>query len=988
MRRATLTSLLLIFGMQYFLAAQTSYQRAVNWADSVFNSMTLDEKLGQLFILRAHSNLGASHEAQVEQMIKKYKVGGLCFFQGTPERQVRLINRFQGVSQDVPLLITMDAEWGLGMRMAESTISFPRQLMLGAIQNNRLLYEMGKEIGRQLKRTGVHVNFAPVADINNNPNNPVINDRSFGEDRYNVTVKSYMYMKGMQEEGVMASAKHFPGHGDTDVDSHYDLPVIKFDRDRLDSLELFPFRHLSAYGIGSMMVAHLNVPVLDSRTNRTTTLSSSTITDLLKKELNFKGLIFTDALEMQAVAKNFKSGEVEAEAFLAGNDMLTLPNDMGAAIRSLKEYLQDGRIPENRLEESVKKILVSKYQLGLKKFRPIKEAGVRKDINNIEAKKLKRQLCQESLTLVRNAQQLIPIRSKLQNMASVSIGVSRKTAFQKRLDSFAKFSHYQIGKSIPETTRNRMIGQLAQKDLVILGLHGLNKNARKDFGITADMQAFINDLNERTKVVLVVFGSPYSLKFFDGINCVLEAYQEDEIVQDLSAQAIFGVFAIRGRLPVTASLRSSYNMGVITKPTMRLGYAKPEDVGLHPDSLKKIDALALDAIRKRATPGCVVLVAKDGKIVYNKSFGYHTYRKRRPVKKEDLYDLASITKIAAATMSIMQLHERNKLDIDLPLSTFLPELENSNKLDMTIKDIMAHHAGLISWIPFYQQTVTGGRRNRRPMTKYYKDIESNQFDVPVARQLYMRTDYVDSVWQQIIHSNLRSRTNYRYSDLGFYLFSKLVERVSGLPLDEYVKQEFYDPLELTSTTFNPWKNISLSRIPPSESDRYFRRQEVQGYVHDMGAAMLGGVSGHAGLFSNAEELAVLMQMLLQGGYYNQQRFLKPETVRAFTHRHQRSSRRGIGFDMPELDPTRSANLSPLASPNTFGHLGFTGTCTWADPDNNLVFVFLSNRTYPSMYNYKLSKNDYRPRIQSLVYNSLMDKKTFKVAKDNKEETQY
>jgi len=572
-------------------------------------------------------------------------------------------------------------------------------------------------------------------------------------------------------------------------------------------------------------------------------------------------------------------------------------------------------------------------------------------------------------------------------MASLSMGASGKTSFQRRLDDFADFEHYQLGKAISGAVKDNMIRQLSKKDLVIVSLHNMSKSAGNDFGITRDMRTLISELNAKTKVVLVVFGSPYSLKFFDELNWVLEAYQEESLVQDLAAQALFGVFAIRGRLPVTASVRSSYNMGVITKPSMRFGYARPEDVGLNPDSLKKIDELAMDAIRKKATPGCVVLVAKDGQIVYHKAFGHHTYRKRIAVKKDDIYDLASITKIAAATMSIMQLHERHKLDIDLPLSTFLPELENSNKFDMTIKDIMAHHAGLISWIPFYQNTVTGGRRSRRPMPEYYHDREGPFYGVPVARELFMRSDYVDSIWQQIIHSDLRSRNNYRYSDLGFYLFAKLVERVSGLPLDEYVKKEFYVPLQLESTSFNPWKNYPLSRIPPSESDRYFRRQEVQGYVHDMGAAMLGGVSGHAGLFSTAEELAVLMQMLLQGGYYNQKRYLKPETIRAFTRRHPRSSRRGIGFDMPEQDPTRPDNLSSLASPKTFGHLGFTGTCTWADPDNNLIYVFLSNRTYPSMNNYKLSKYDYRPRIQSIVYNALENKAKVENRPDKDQETQ-
>ncbi|MEL7122541.1 MAG: glycoside hydrolase family 3 N-terminal domain-containing protein, partial [Bacteroidota bacterium] len=929
-----------------------------------------------LFMIRAQPSLGATHLSQVEAQVRKYKVGGICFFQGTSNQYVDLVNRYQSAS-DINILMAIDAEWGLNMRI-KNVVSYPKQLTLGAIQNNRLLYDMGTEVAGQLKRVGMHVNFAPVADVNNNPDNPVINYRSFGEDRYNVTIKSYMYMKGMQDNNLLGCAKHFPGHGDTDVDSHLDLPVILHDKNRLDSIELYPFKVLSSYGVGSMMVAHLNIPTIDNRENRPTTLSKSTVTDLLKNELNFKGLIFTDALEMKGVAKYYESGEVEAEALLAGNDMLVLPEDLAAALKTIKAYLDEGKIEMSRLEESVKKILFAKYQLGLNKpFETLKKDNIQKDLNNVNATTLIRKLYQEAMTMVRNKDQMIPLLSpNNMKLASVSIGASKQTTFQNRLSSYGKFDHNLLSKKASTAQQDQLIAKLASKDLVVVGLHDMSYFSKSDYGLTESMKSFVSKLNQRTKVVLVVFGTPYSLKYFDEIDWLLEAYEENEVTQELAAQSLFGVFGLKGRLPVTSSLKSSYNVGVNTKPSFRLGFARPEQMGLNPDTLKLVDAIARSAIASRATPGCVVLVAKDGHIVHHKAYGYHTYSKRKKMEKGDIFDVASVTKIAATTLSVMKLRDKGKLDIDVPLGAFLDELAGTNKEQLIIKDVMAHHGGLISWIPFYEQTMSKGRRYRRkPLSKFYRKIATTGFEVPVTNSLFLRNDYVDSIKYKIINSNLRSNNNYRYSDLGFYLMADVVERTSGKPLNEYVMDEFYKPMGLTTTNFNAWKTLPMNKVVPSENDRYFRKQVVKGYVHDMGAAMLGGVSGHAGLFSDAEGLAMLMQMLLQGGYYGGKRYLTNATVEEFTKRHSRSTRRGIGFDMPELNVRKSQNVADKASHETFGHLGFTGTCVWADPENDLVYIFLSNRTYPSMYNYKLSKNDYRPRIHNVIYRSIVEKKT-------------
>lgn len=943
------------------------------WVDSLYQTMDEDERLGQLFMIRAHSDKGPDHIADVEAQIKKYKVGGLCFFQGTPAKQVELINRYQKLAQPLPVMVAIDGEWGLGMRMKASTISYPRQLMLGAIHDNQLIYDMGEEIARQMKRVGIDINFAPVVDVNNNAANPVINTRSFGEDRYNVTAKGYQYMKGMQDHGVMACTKHFPGHGDTDVDSHYDLPVISHSKARLDSIELYPFRALAQKGVGSMMIAHLQVPAFDDRPNRPTALSKNTVTNILRGEMGFEGLIFTDALEMKGVTKYFDSGEVEAEALVAGNDILLLPEDIEASFQTIKAYVADGRLSWEQLEASVKRVLRAKYQMGLQKFTPLSVKNLDQDLNSPKAKALKQKLTEHALTMVRNKKGLLPFQNLSQiSLASLSMGASKSTAFQNRLSAFSKMTTLQCGKDISGAEQEKLFDQLKEKDAVIISLHDMSSFASRKFGITSTQHQFIQRLSKETQVVLVVFGNPYSLKHFDYVNWLLEAYDEDRLTQDAAAQALFGAIPVRGRLPVTASDASKFNTGIMMPGNARLGYALPESVGLSSDTLAKIDQLAREAIAKRATPGCVVLVAKEGRIVFEKAYGYHTYQQKQKMSTDDIFDLASITKVAATTLSIMKLHDEGKIDIDQPLSRYLPDLKGTNKEDILVSELMAHRAGLQGWIPFYKQTLEGSRRDPRPSSKLYRTSSSGSYSVKVTDKLYMDHSFVDSMWQQIYTSELRPNKNYKYSDLGFYLLGKTVEELSGSPLDQYAEKNFYRPLHLTSATFNPRKKFSAERIVPSEKDRYWRRQDILGHVHDMGAAMLGGVSGHAGLFANAKDLAAIMQLFLQKGQYAQKSWIAPGTLEAFTTRFPGETRRGIGFDMLQLDPDASMNLSPKASAKTFGHLGFTGTAAWVDPVHDIVYIFLSNRTYPSMNNYKLNKMDVRPSIQGIVYDAQLD----------------
>lgn len=938
------------------------------WVDNTYMLMSDEEKIGQLIMIRAHSDLGLEHINDVKKQIKKYHVGGLCFFQGTPEKQAELSNSYQSISK-LPLMVSMDAEWGLGMRLKESAISFPKAMMLGAITDNRLIEEMGIEIGRQMRSLGVQVNFAPVVDINNNPENPVINYRSFGENRHNVAAKSLSYMRGLQKSRVLACAKHFPGHGDTATDSHYDLPVISHNRHRLDSIELYPFKVLSKNGVGSMMVAHLQIPAFDDQENRPTTLSTKSIEGVLKKYIGFDGLIFTDALEMKGVANHFAPGVMEVEALRAGNDVLLLPIDIEKAVRSIKQAIKDGVISWESIEYKVKKVLRAKYHLGLHSKPFIDHRTIRKKINTQKALALKMRLIQNALTLVQNDNGIVPISNLNQNIATLSIGATKKTSFQEQIDLYAKTSHFNIGKEISTDELEALKTKLESFDNVILSVHDMSSYASKNFGLTNSMLNAIESISSTKETCLIVFGSPYSLASFNNQSSIIVAYNDEEETQRLTAQGLFGAFSFKGRLPVSSGTKYSEGQGIVSSSLLRLSYAIPESVGMNSDSLLAIDTIVEEMILEQAAPGCQVLVAKEGKIVYHKSFGHHTFKKKRKVLNTDIYDVASITKVMASTISLMKLSDQGKLKTDKAIVDYISERDTTNKAGLILNDILAHHAGLAGWIPFYRETQSDDEKPKI-LDKYYRRVATDSFPIKVAEDLFLRFDYPDSIYAMIYNNDLKENRNYRYSDLGFYMFHEIINRISGQPLDEFASTHFYNPLGLQRTCFKPMGKHPLECILPTEEDDYFRNQKVQGFVHDMGAAMLGGVSGHAGLFSTANDLAILGQMLLNGGYYGGQQYLKPETIKKFSTRHPRSTRRGLGFDMKQLDEEKTLNMSEAAGEKTFGHLGFTGTAIWIDPDEDLIYVFLSNRTYPSMNNRKFSNNEYRPRIQTVLYNAL------------------
>jgi beta-N-acetylhexosaminidase len=969
-----------------------------SWADSVFNTLSPDERLGQLFMVAAWSNKGHEHTAELSALISKYGIGGLIFFQGGPIRQAHMTNTLQSVSK-VPLLIAMDAEWGLGMRL-DSTMSFPRQMMLGAIDNNQLIYRMGAEIARQMRRLGVQVNFAPVLDINNNPDNPVIGSRSFGEDRWNVSSKGLAYMLGMQDNKVLAVGKHFPGHGDTNVDSHYGLPVIPFSRERLDSLELFPFQHLINAGLGGIMSAHLHVPVLDSSKNVAASVSKAVINDLLIEELGFEGLIFTDALNMKGVSDYFQPGELELLALQAGNDVLLFPEDVPRAIAHLKREIRRGNISQDMIDLRCRRILAMKHWAGLNDYRPVSVAGLVKDLNTKDGELLHRELIEKAITLVENNQSLLPLqRIDTLNMASLVFSRQDSNAFMRTLSLYKEMDQFQLTRETGFQEMMNVVNRLIAYDLVIIGVHDTDMRVTRQFGITPLITDVVRRISEHTRVVLTVFGSPYSLSYFDhlpGLSAILISYEDNAFTQSYSAQLIFGGIPASGVLPVKAAEGYPAGTGIKTNPGNRLKYSIPEEVGMSSETLEQIDTIVLNAIARRAMPGCQVLVAKNGTVVYHKSFGHHTYRNERKVEDSDLYDLASITKITASMPAIMMLYERGLIHPDKRLSSILPTLAGTDKGEMLIGDVLTHQARLPAWIPFYQRTYQTLfpdeelfsrtlslthpyrlansfflNRNYRFSEGIFSSRPDSDFNIRVAENFYMNRSYIDTVYRLIDESELRPRKEYLYSDLGYYFLLRAIEGLTFERLDYFVEQHFYSRLGASTMGYLPLRKFPQSRIVPTENDVAFRRQTLQGHVHDPGAAMLGGVGGHAGLFSNANDLAKFMQMYLWKGEYGGEQFFQPSTIDLFTSCQYCDSgnRRGLGFDKPETDPKKNGPSSKLASPESFGHSGFTGTIAWADPVHQLVYIFLSNRIYPDQLNNLLTDLNVRTRIQDVIYRS-------------------
>ncbi|WP_121352514.1 glycoside hydrolase family 3 N-terminal domain-containing protein [Flavisolibacter nicotianae] len=943
----------------YLLFTQYSGRTpADRWVDSVSSSLSKEEKIAQLMVIRAHSNLGPDHVQQVTDLIKNYNVGALCFFQGGPVRQANLTNFYQSISK-TPLMVTIDGEWGLGMRL-DSVLKYPFQSTLGALQNDKLVYEMGVDIGEQMKRMGVQVNYAPVVDINNNPANPVIGYRSFGEDKYKVAQLGVAYMRGMQSAGIMACAKHFPGHGDVAVDSHLDLPVINKSREQLDSLELYPFKQLFKAGVGSVMIAHLSVPSIDNAPNRPTSLSKNNVTDLLRDDLYYEGLTFTDALEMKGVAKYFGGGEAAVEALIAGNDMLCLPENVPAAIDAVKKAIKEKRLSWDVINKKVQRVLYAKYQLGLDKAPVIDTTNLLTDLN-ARTEGLRQRVAANVITVMQNKAGLLPFVAK-NHMAYVGLGTAELNTFGQRLKADFNTDTYLL----PYNDSTGKAGAILEAikggnyDRIVIGLHNYSNKPAGNYGISPAAIDLVSSL-QAYNAVTFVFGNVYAAQNFCSASTLVAMYEDDGVFQNAAADFLQGKLSAKGTLPVSVC-DLPYGSGIALNTFVPVG---------NTPAWAPVDAIAQEGLVKKAYPGAVVLAVQNGVIKYHKAFGHYAFDPASPpVTLESIYDLASVTKVSATTISLMKLYDEGKLDLNKTLGDYLPITVGTDKAPLLIKDVLLHQAGLNPYISFYKETIENG--TGQPSPAFYHENPDSLFSIPVARNVWLRRDWNDTMLKRIVDSKLGPHGKYVYSDNDFILLGKVVEAISGLPLDQYVQNTFYRPMGLASTGFKPWQRFTPDGIVPTEEEKYFRKQLLQGYVHDEGAAMFGGVSGHAGLFSNAYDLAMLYQMLLNGGSFNGEHYLKKETIDLFTAYHSENSRRGYGFDKPEKDNATRKEPYPsaLASPETFGHTGFTGTCVWVDPKADIVYIFLSNRVYNTRANNLLGQLNIRGRLQDAIYKVL------------------
>lgn len=951
--------------------------RCRQWVDSVMRRLALKERVGQLFIYTIAPQLNKANKELLRKVVEDYKVGGLLFSGGLMQNQVTLTNDAQRMA-DVPLMITFDGEWGLAMRLRGTPV-FPRNMVLGCIQDDSLIYEYGREMARQCREMGVHVNFAPVADVNINPRNPVINTRSFGESPVNVANKVIAYAKGLEDGGVLSVSKHFPGHGDTDVDSHKALPVLPFSRERLDSVELYPFKKVIHAGLGGIMVGHLEVPVFEVNKGLPSSLSRNVVYELLVRELKFKGLVFTDALAMKGVSTN---SSVCLRALKAGNDLLLVPRRIKEEVEAVLDAVKRGELKEEYINEKCRKVLTYKYALGLAKKSNIRISGLEARINTAEARDLIRRLNQAAITVVGNESEVLPLDPTIKEVAVLNVGSPKDIQpFLKELSQYIRPVEFQLGANLSEIQCERLQDTLAHYKRILVCVTEQR---------LAAYQSFFEKFAPKVPVVYLCFISGKQVLQIDrGISsgeAMVLAHSSDEGVQKRVAQILYGKADVDGRL--SAGIGNLFATGTgLTLGTQTVPHFVPEDHGMNSRILAEIDSIAEDGIRQGAYPGCQVVVLKDGLEMYNKAFGTSTVK--------SVYDLASLTKTTATLLAVMKLYDKGLLNLTDLASDHLPFLQDTNKKDMTVRELLMHESGLPSTIFFYRDAIDkksykaplfkgaydkrysvriGAKTWANPDFLFHKGLTSKvrtpEYTLQVTDSIWLNNSFKKEYLRQIADAPLKEKRSL-YSCVGFIVLQQLVEARAGMPMDEFLAKEFYTPMRLERTGYLPLRFLEKEEIVPSSTDQFLRKTILQGFVHDESAAFLGGVSGNAGLFSTAGEVARIYQMILNGGELDGKRYLSKETCRLFTTTVSKISRRGLGFDKPDVRHPQSSPCAASAPASVYGHIGFTGTCAWVDPDNGLVYVFLSNRTYPDVWNNKLQRLDIRSKIQETMYKSLI-----------------
>ena len=977
------------------LSAQTSYMPRLyssaneaqmrHWVDSVFERMSDDERIGQLFMVIADPVMETRNMNRLVNLIHNQKIGGILFQKGDPESQVRVTNRLQREAA-VPLLIALDGEWGLSMRLSNTT-RFPKNMMTGAISDLRLIEQYGEEVGRQCREMGIHVNFAPTVDVNSNPRNPVIGIRSFGEDPEEVARKAIAYSRGLEKAGIIAVAKHFPGHGDTSNDSHNTLPVINHGIARLNEVELYPFSRFIQNGFAGIMVAHLNIPSLGTK-GRPSSFSREVVTDLLRERMGFRGLCFTDGLAMKGAVIG-KNESIAVLALKAGNDILVGPVNPEKEVEAVKLAVRRNELNMTDLNRRCRRILCYKYIAGLNRFKPLPTADLDNRLNTPHADWLNAKLHAEAITLVKNEGELLPLKQlNTRRIAAISIGGGNDGEFQKVLKRYGVVDCYALSTNTDDAANKRVFDRLKSYDVIICGIHSTQARDSRELQMLASEK----------ELVFVFFTTPYQCAHFrsslTNAKALLIAYEPTALSENFAVQAIFGGIPTKGALSVGIPNMYPVGTGIRTEKT-RLGFHEPREVNIDPYKLLAVDTIVLDGLKQEAYPGCQVLVAKDGMIIYNKSFGYYDYTKRKEVTENTVYDLASVTKATGTLLGVMKSYDEGHFTLTNKISEFVPGLRGTDKKDITIWDLLYHQSGLVATINFFEKAIdkksyTGSlyssrRDNAHPIQYDARTYINNNFrfnpaivsrvkkagfETEAGRDFYISDSFSDSIIAGIAESRMGTTGRYLYSCINFILLKQMVEKQMAQPIDRLLENSFFRRLGSTTLTYNPLQKMDSAWIAPTESDRFIRRQVLRGYVHDEAAAFQGGVSGNAGLFANAIDLAKLCQLYLNDGAYGAERYISTKTSKLFTGSKSPTTRRGLGFDKPDVKNPAQSPCGLLAPPSVYGHTGYTGTCFWIDPDNNLFFIFLSNRTYPSRINSKLSTLNIRSRIQDAIYKAL------------------
>jgi len=977
--------------------AQVNLEKLLHhpWVDSVFNSLTPEQRIGQLVWIDVTAKNNLAQQLKDAELIKKYGFGGIIFFEGDPVVQANLTNFYQSISA-TPLLAVMDAEWGISMRLP-GIIPFPYNMAMGATRDTFLVREAAGEMARQMKRIGINIALGPSCDINTEPMNPIIGMRSFGESRELVTKLSLAYMRGLQENGILATAKHYPGHGDTQTDSHLALPLLPYPRERLDSLELYPFKKLSGAGIGCIMTAHLHVPAIDASKELPSSLSSRIVDQILHKNWNFKGLVITDAMNMKGAKGYENPGRLEVLALKAGNDVVEFPADPVLSLQAIAAAVKNKELLQEEINLKCRKVLAAKLWCGLNHRSKVETDNLVSELNTPQAELIKRKIIESSLTLLTNRDEIIPIKHlEKRRIAALSVGSERTTPFQRMLAKYTQVDLFQLKQNFTDAERQAVEAKLKDYDLVIAGIHAMyesklrhsmqvgilqREKVVRPYGATNGLDSLVAYLSGKKQSIAVLFANPYGLGELKNplqTDGLVVAYQNDSLAQELSAQLIFGGIGAKGKLPVSIAGKFKYGNGLVIENPIRLKYTIPEEVGLISGKFNfQIDSIVRQALDQKAFPGCNVLVAKNGKVIFHMAYGFHGYDQIIPEKEEDLYDLASVTKITGGLPLWMKLYDEGKVNPDEYVATYYPEWKRrlflrGNKSDITVRELLSHQSGLTPFSPFWKKSLENGRISPR----WYTFEADNSHQLQVAKGLYLENSFPEHVYDDIRKSKLKSRGTYVYSDLPFVMTPEITSLISGKSFTEELDNHFYKPLGAYRITYNPLLKFSENEIIPTEMDNYYRKQQLLGTVHDESSAVLGGISGNAGLFASANDLAKLLQMYLQMGTYGGRQYLKESTLKEFSRVQfpQNNNRRGLGFDKPSLNNIEltEKNAYPIkaASPESFGHSGYTGTFVWIDPKYELVYIFLSNRVFPTRENNKITTMNVRTEIQRVIYNNL------------------